>query len=109
MGYKNPDQQREYQREWARKNSAKRRKARHTRKRDILSELKSKPCMDCGNTFPVVCMDFDHRPGEEKLATVNDFVRKGWGIKKMLEEIDKCDLVCSNCHRVRTATRGGYI
>jgi hypothetical protein len=33
-------------------------------KRAAINKIKSAPCMDCGLTFPAVCMDFDHRPGE---------------------------------------------
>lgn len=58
--------------------------------------------MDCGNRFPPECMDFDHRPGEIKLFGISASVQ-GW--QKMLDEIVKCDLVCANCHRIRTKAR----
>jgi hypothetical protein len=59
----------------------------------------------CKNRFPAVCMDFDHRPGEVKLDEVSDMVSgwKAWGLVEA--EISKCDLVCSNCHRIRTWKR----
>ena len=66
------------------------------------------PCMDCNGVFPWCAMDFDHRPEEVKLFNISD---KGHRIatKPMLarvkEEIAKCDIVCSNCHRVRTRDR----
>lgn len=66
-------------------------------------ELKRKPCLDCGRSFPPVCMDFDHRPGTVKSIDVARLVSQGPAI--MLEEIEKCDLVCSNCHRIRTHQR----
>lgn len=67
-----------------------------------LDSLKSKPCMDCGNTFPPECMDFDHRPGEEKLFNI----RAGYMNSALLnDEIAKCDLICANCHRIRTRSR----
>lgn len=61
--------------------------------------------MDCGGRFPAVCMDFDHRPGEKKLFTVAAMVGQHQTSKRVLAEIAKCDVVCSNCHRIRTATR----
>lgn len=68
-----------------------------------IRELKSAPCTDCGGTFDPVCMDFDHRPGEEKIDCVSSLA---WmGLDAVLAEISKCDLVCANCHRLRTKVR----
>ena len=68
----------------------------------LLCELKERPCMDCGGTFPPECMDFDHRPGEMKMGCVKDFM---FDEEVMMAEVAKCDLVCSNCHRIRTKAR----
>lgn len=71
--------------------------------RDWIDALKNKPCMDCGRSFPAVCMDFDHNPGKIKsfeISTATDRTQEA-----ILLEIAKCDLVCSNCHRLRTQTR----
>lgn len=65
--------------------------------------LKAKPCMDCGGSFPPCAMDFDHRPDEVKLFGVGQAVCRSW--KKVLAEIAKCDLICANCHRIRTKER----
>lgn len=59
--------------------------------------------MDCRGTFPPECMDFDHRPGEVKLFNVG--VYKRISSQKLEVEIAKCDIVCSNCHRIRTTAR----
>ncbi len=80
-------------------NAARQRRANRKRKA-LLNELRAKPCADCGGEFPPECMDFDHRPGEEKLFSVGVFRRIG--LKKLLAEIAKCDVVCANCHRLRT-------
>lgn len=62
------------------------------------------PCADCKQHFPAVCMDFDHREGEAKVADVSKVVMDGcW--QKALAEMAKCDIVCANCHRLRTASR----
>jgi hypothetical protein len=50
-------------------------------------------------------MDFDHRPGETKSFDVATGAGQGYGEKRMLAEIAKCELVCANCHRVRTFLR----
>ena len=68
-----------------------------------LEVLKAAPCLDCGQQFPPECMDFDHRPGTHKVANV---AKLYWHSETtLLEEIAKCDLVCSNCHRIRTRKR----
>jgi hypothetical protein len=67
--------------------------------------LKSVPCMDCGGRFPPVAMDFDHREGEVKAF---DISRAPWKVRSKAsieKEIAKCDVVCANCHRVRTQQR----
>lgn len=70
-----------------------------------LTAAKNKPCMDCGLSFPTICMDFDHRPSTSKKLDVSVMVGSGWSIALIQAEIDKCDLVCSNCHRIRTHKR----
>jgi hypothetical protein len=76
---------------------------------NIISWLEDKytgvPCMDCDGVFDWVAMDFDHRPEETKsfgLATKGTLVANPENIAKIMKEVDKCDLICSNCHRVRT-------
>lgn len=83
------------------KNSIDARKAR----RNKTDELKKVPCMDCKRKFPPYVMDFDHREGTDKVANVSLLVTVSW--PKMLEEIKKCDIVCANCHRIRTHDRYG--
>lgn len=82
--------------------------AKHARKKRsewfaFIAEIKSVPCMDCGGAFDPVCMDFDHRPGEIKLLAVSMGYRVAREIA--LAEIAKCDIVCANCHRLRTHRR----
>jgi hypothetical protein len=96
--------QRQYQKEFRKtvKGQARDRRTR-ARRQAWLDELKSGPCLDCGHKFPPECMDFDHVRGR-KLLGVTMLV---WQAAKatVLKEIAKCDLVCSNCHRVRTRAR----
>ena len=64
------------------------------------------PCADCGKVYPPQVMQWDHRPEYEKVGEISvDF----WGKTRedVLAEIAKCDLVCANCHAIRTFERSG--
>lgn len=68
-------------------------------------ELKeSNPCQDCGISYPWYVMDFDHVRGE-KFDNVSKLLANAAAKSKIQAEIDKCELVCSNCHRERTFSR----
>lgn len=75
--------------------------------RKLIDEAKSRPCMDCGKTFPTYAMDLDHRPGEDKHYCVSKMLG-GWSVTRLAAEIAKCDVVCAICHRKRTHERGQY-
>jgi hypothetical protein len=64
----------------------------------------STPCTDCGSLFHPAAMTWDHLPGEEKLGDVSSLIQKH-NRALILAEIQKCELVCANCHAVRSATR----
>lgn len=59
-------------------------------------------CADCNETDSIV-LEFDHRCRDEKYINISDAVRLGWALEKIKVEINKCDVVCANCHRRRTA------
>lgn len=114
MAYKNREDERIYKRGWYQRNK-KKVKARVRRNNDryrqecvvFVQELKnSTPCADCGKRFHFSAMDFDHVRGD-KYMEVSLLVRRAFGLKRVKEEISKCDIVCSNCHRVRTWMRLG--
>jgi hypothetical protein len=73
--------------------------------RKLIDEIRNNPCTDCGDMFPVVCMEFDHVPerGPKSFTISTHFYWKAWDV--VLAEIAKCDLVCSNCHKIRTRDR----
>lgn len=73
--------------------------------RALVATAKSKPCADCGVSYPPYVMDFDHRPGTGKSFQISSSVVGGRSLATVQAEIDKCDLVCSNCHRERTFGR----
>ena len=72
-------------------------------RRMYLDGAKNVPCKDCGLRYPPICMDFDHVRGEKK-RNVAHFIFTG-SFKSMQDEIAKCEVVCANCHRLRTAAR----
>lgn len=72
------------------------------KKYDIVATLKTAPCSDCGITYQPCVMDFDHRPGERKARRgIVGLITSG-SVETLIAEIAKCDLVCANCHRIRT-------
>ena len=71
--------------------------------RALVNDLKCGPCLDCGGLFPTYVMDFDHI-GDDKILAVSVLVKYG-NRQKILDEIAKCELVCANCHRIRTHER----
>jgi hypothetical protein len=76
---------------------------RRQRLRDFVATAKDGLCMDCGVKYPPYVMDFDHVRGEKR-ADVSKLTR-GYSVDSIAAEIAKCDLVCSNCHRIRTYKR----
>jgi len=68
-------------------------------------EIKSQPCQDCSGTFEICCMDFDHRPGTVKSYNIGSMFAHHYSRELIEEELKKCDLVCANCHRVRTRNK----
>ncbi|CAB4179292.1 hypothetical protein UFOVP1033_74 [uncultured Caudovirales phage] len=63
-----------------------------------------KGCMDCGyNTHPAA-LEFDHLPGTAKLFNIGEEVGNR-SRETLWKEIAKCDVVCANCHVIRTSIR----
>lgn len=75
--------------------------------REIIVEAKNRPCADCGKRYPTCAMDLDHVRGEKKFK-VSEAVQLAYGstLDQLRAEIAKCQVVCANCHRIRTAARG---
>jgi hypothetical protein len=61
-------------------------------------------CIDCAKDFPHYVLEFDHRPEFKKFGVVSRILKK-YGAEKAWEEVAKCDVVCSNCHKLRTHSR----
>src|SRR5262249_12655903 len=78
------------------------RKSRRIELRTIVWEyFNTHPCIDCGESDPVV-LEFDH-VSKKKEAEVAVLVHKAVSIETLMEEIAKCEVRCANCHRRRHA------
>ncbi len=76
-----------------------------TRLKQILLSAKNRPCRDCGGNFHPWVMEFDHLEGTTKISAVASMATRGCTNEKLLAEIAKCEVVCANCHRMRTFRR----
>lgn len=71
----------------------------------VLNYLYTHPCVDCGETDPIV-LEFDHRDPATKTDEVGRLIHAGT-MRRVRLEIEKCDVRCGNCHRIRTASQFG--
>jgi hypothetical protein len=77
--------------------------------RAVILKAKDRPCGDCGGRWPAVVMEFDHRPDTVKKFNLGDQCARKQGLKAILAEIEKCDVLCPTCHRLRTLRRLGKL
>jgi hypothetical protein len=74
------------------------------KRRDMLQEIKlSHGCADCGYKAHPEALDFDHRNPTEKRFWISKI--KTLSLASLMAEVAKCDVVCANCHRIRTYNR----
>jgi hypothetical protein len=69
---------------------------------EFLRDLRRRPCADCGETFSPHVMDFDHRDPLKKSFNITSSRAMLMSRPRLLAEIEKCDIVCANCHAIRT-------
>lgn len=73
-------------------------------KREAINQYKvEQGCVDCGYNAHPWALEFDHLPGAIKVKTVASLMYNSWDA--IWAEIDKCEVVCANCHAIRTFTR----
>ena len=85
----------------------KRTQASRAKNSHYIHEYKLKhPCIQCGETDPVV-LEFDHRDRDTKCFSVS-YAASHKTFRVLKEEMDKCDVLCANCHRRKTAKQLGY-
>lgn len=96
--YRNKDKE-----EYKRKAYLRRKKRANAKYKDVNAYKEKHGCQDCGETDPVV-LEFDHIRGD-KVSDVSRLIQTNASIKAIWEEIAKCEVVCANCHKRRTARR----
>jgi proline-rich tail region repeat protein len=90
-----------------REQSSAARKRRQDRARAfLLDDLRAHPCVDCGED-EILVLEFDHHRGE-KVAALAHLLHSGAKLARFEDEVQRCEVVCVNCHRRRTARRAGY-
>lgn len=102
---------RSYDREYQKKrwDSGKKRAeiaARQQRNREYLWDyLSNSECADCGEK-DIIVLQFDHL--RDKKYHVSEMVSQGASLASIKKEIEKCEVVCANCHLRRTAKQQGW-
>ena len=106
MPFKNPEKRKEYNQEYH-KNYYLNNKALYKQSKDKygasivkwFNEYKSSlVCTQCGETH-IACLDFNHVDSSTKDFSVSTMVNHGLSITRIKNEISKCIVLCSNCHR----------
>jgi len=83
-----------------------RRKIREQNARKVFEYLRCHPCISCGESDPIV-LKFDHRDKVEKSECISTLVlNSSW--RQVGLEIQKCDVLCANCHRRKSAAEFKY-
>jgi hypothetical protein len=109
---KNAEYRKTYHRNWYALNRAKRIqqiRAKNREARDRLYAIavaikEQSGCVDCCKKYDHWILDFDHIHAD-KIANVSQLIARNCSEKRVREEIAKCEIVCSNCHRDRTYKR----
>lgn len=74
------------------------------KRRALVSEIKlERGCIDCGYNKHPAALDFDHKPGVEKVGDISQLILGGFDV--LMAEIEKCEVRCANCHRIKTTER----
>ncbi|MBV9232144.1 MAG: hypothetical protein JOZ18_22730 [Chloroflexi bacterium] len=96
--------QRSYQRGWHQRHKAERLAKSYERRAatiEYIQELKKQLCCaDCGERHPAT-LHFHHLNSEDKLFDISEAVNKGFSMGKVKKEIEKCIVLCANCHAIR--------
>lgn len=74
------------------------------KRRELILSHKKRPCADCSVEYPPYVMDHDHVRGK-KCFLLSVAAQKRISIQRIKRELEKCDVVCANCHRKRTELR----
>ena len=105
MSQKPSEEQRRYNREYYQRNRErllgkqreKNRRFAESRRRWLNEYKKSLKCVRCGEDHPAT-LTFHHKESVEKSFDIGNCITLGVGMAKLIAEIEKCDVLCANCH-----------
>lgn len=80
-------------------------KRRRNNRQFIIEYLTKHHCIDCGEDR-IPCLQFDHKDDVDKVNNVSCMMNNS--LQKIIDEINKCDVRCANCHAIRTSKQFGW-
>jgi len=102
MPYKDKEKQNECQRKFYQRNKSyysQKRKEQQKNIKIFINDYKSNlKCERCSENH-ISCLDFHHIDPNKKEICISNICRTGWGKERILKEINKCTVLCANCHR----------
>lgn len=75
-------------------------------RRVVWDYLLAHPCVDCGESDPIV-LEFDHVRGDKR-GNISQMAQGECSLQNLMKEIEKCEVRCANCHRRKTALQFGW-
>ena len=102
MPFKDKDKQRASWRKYYYANKEKvavQRRRQIQKAHDFVDRYKKKGCEKCGIKHEAV-IDFHHKDPSKKKGNISIWSKQGYGIDTLRKEIEKCNILCSNCHRI---------
>lgn len=103
MPYRDKSVQKKYLQEHYKANSERYKDAHkrgRVRNKALILELKKNGCTSCGYNVHPDCLEFHHADSAKKDSTISNAIRDNWSVKRLLAEVEKCILLCANCHRL---------
>ena len=113
MGYKDKNKQKEYQQKHHQRTKKKKRKQQNQlkdkRQHFVLEEMQRRggKCAKCGFS-DIRALDWHHLDPNEKVNSISEMVRDRVSMDKLQAELDKCELICANCHRIEEQRLGNW-
>ncbi len=105
MPFKTSDDLRSYNREYYQRNREhlldkqreKNRRFAETRRKWLVEYKKTLCCERCGENHPAT-LTFHHKESDDKDFEISNAIGKGVSLKRLIAEIEKCEVLCANCH-----------
>jgi hypothetical protein len=105
MPDKTSEKLKEYNREYYQRNrkhllnkqKEKNRRFAESRRKWLVEYKKKLSCIRCGETHPAT-LTFHHKNGSDKSFEIGNAIVLGVSLKRLMAEIEKCEVLCANCH-----------